>query len=128
MHIQPRDLSRQARDFYRKLKLHPAAFLGCESITFLRTYMDGMVTADRLFNGTKNVIIPDGFTEFIEWYYGDDTQADGYACVLKAEGDERTALYKWLDLLDEFLKGLDYEPVGTIEQLKKLEEYRRKHK
>ena len=46
--------------------------------------------------------------------------------MLKAEGDENAALYKWLDLLDEFLKGLDYEPVGTIEQLKKLEEYRKK--
>ncbi|MBP1534412.1 MAG: hypothetical protein J6I46_04415 [Ruminococcus sp.] len=126
MHIQPRDLSNEARKFYRMLKLRPAVFLGCESITFLRTYMDGMVTADRLFNGTRNVIIPDGFTEFIEWYYGDDTNLDGYACVLKAEGDEKKALYKWFDLLDDFLKGLDYEPIGTIEQLKKLEEYRKK--
>lgn len=126
MHIQPRDLSQEARNFYRMLKLRPAVFLGCESITFLRTYMDGMVTADRMFNGSRNVIIPDGFTEFVEWFYGDNTNPDSFACVLKAEGDEKTALSKWLDLLDQYLQGLDYEPIGTIEQLKKLEEYRKK--
>ncbi|WP_294489910.1 hypothetical protein [uncultured Ruminococcus sp.] len=118
-----KDISSVTRYFYRKLKLHPTAFLGSESITFLRTFMDGMVMSDSLFSGNRHVIIPDGFTEFVEWFYGDKTERDTFALVLKNEGDEKAAFYKWFDLLDDFLKGLDREPIGTIEQLKKLEEY-----
>ena len=117
------DLPYAVRNFYRKLKLHPTAFLGSESITFLRTFMDGMVMSESLLNGRRNVIIPDGFTEFVEWFYGDKMERDTFALVLKNEGDEKAAFYKWFDLLDDFLKGLDREPIGTIEQLKKLEEY-----
>jgi hypothetical protein len=32
--------------------------------------------------------------------------------VLKAEGDEKKALDKWFSLLDEYLKGLGYEPIS----------------
>ena len=116
MVYKDRDISPEARKFYRMLREKPALFLGCECITFLRTYMDGMLTADRLFNGTKNIIIPYGFTDFVEWYYGDNTCQDCFECVLKAEGDEKAALEKWFSLLDEYLKGLGYEPIGITKK------------
>ena len=96
MVYKDRDISPEARKFYRMLKAKPEQFLGCECITFLRTYMDGMVTADRLFNGTKNIIIPYGFTDFIEWYYGDNTCQDCKGS--SGQGSESHCVRSWIPL------------------------------
>lgn len=126
MDSKPKDISPDVRELLKKLKARPAVFLGNENISKFAAFIDGM-NIYRLFfdKDSERVFIPDGFNEYVAERYGIcQTPLDSFGLVQKDEPDESAALFKWFDLLDEYLISLGYELLGKREDI--LEELRNK--
>lgn len=124
MDSKPKDISPDVRELLKKHKSKPAVFLGNENISKFAVFIDGM-NMYRLFfdKDSERVFIPEGFNEYAASRYGIcQTPLNSFGLVQKDESDESAALFKWFDLLDEYLISLGYEPLGKREDI--LEELR----
>ena len=118
MDNRPRDISPDVREFYKLLKARPGAFIGSESLNALWHFINGITYCnDILDKNTQRVIVPDGFTKFVEKYYGEHYTFNHFHYVLHYEKDDKKALYKWFELFDEYLAALGYEPIGKREDI-----------
>ena len=119
MDSKPKDISLDVRELLKKVKARPAVFLGNENISKFAAFIDGM-NMYRLFfdKDSERVFIPDGFNEYVAERYGIcQTPLNSFGLVQKDEPDESAALFKWFDLLDEYLTSLGYEPLGKREDI-----------
>ena len=119
MESNPRDISPEIREFFEKLKLRPGMYFGSQTIYHLRNYIWGMQNALSLYYEPDEipVVIPEGFKGFIDERYFDEENRggpmDSFYKVLELEGfNEETALFRWFEILDEYLVSLGYEPIG----------------
>ena len=118
MDTKPRDISPDVREFLRLLKSRPGMYLGKESLNALWHFLNGIIFYKDAFDkGSDRVIIPDGFTDFVEKYYGEHWTFNHFHYVLHFENDDKKALFKWFELLDEYLISLGYEPLGKREDI-----------
>ena len=119
MESKPKDISPEIREFFEKLKLRPGMYFGSQTIYHLRNYIWGMQNALSLFYKQDEipVVIPEDFKDFIDERYNDEENRggpmDSFYKVLELEGfNEETALFRWFEILDEYLVSLGYEPIG----------------
>ena len=118
MESKPKDISPEIRKFLEKLKIRPGMYMGKQDIYHLRSYILGMENALSLYYEPDEVpvVIPEGFKNFIDERYFDEENRGGSMDssfkVLELEGfNEETALFRWFEILDEYLVSLGYEPI-----------------
>ncbi|MBO4865254.1 MAG: hypothetical protein J5582_01605 [Ruminococcus sp.] len=128
MYSRPKDISPEVREHLKLMKARPGMYIGSVSLTKLWHFIDGMKFYSQVFDKDPGrVIIPEGFNEFAAERYGENLNAhNSFSMVLKEEKDERAALFRWFDLLDEYLVSLGYEPLGEREKI--FEEFRNRHR
>lgn len=124
MKDRPKDISKEARYFYKWCRSRPGIFLGSNSIRFLMHFIDGWILGqcklvdDKMVRSEDApVIIPDGFYEYIDKYYGKNLSRNAFntfSYVEYVEDDKENAIFKWFDLLEDYLVSLGYDPIGRI--------------
>ena len=117
MDIKPNDISPEMREFYKWLRGRPGMWIGKNEINNLNVFMNGMrCCADIFLKGNEApVLIPEGFDEYVENYYGERMDFNSFSFVEYFEKDSKNAIDKWFELLDEYLVLLGYEPIPKVE-------------
>ena len=113
MDNRPEDISPEMREFYTRLRRRPGMFTGSDEIHDLNVFMQGMRSCADTFFGEdeEHVLIPEGFTEYVEAYYGEHRNFNSFMYVEHLEKDSKNAIAKWFELLDSYLISLGYEPI-----------------
>ena len=116
MENKPRDISPEMREFYKWLRGRPGMYIGSNNIRDLNVFMQGMRSCATTFikENEKPVFIPEGFTEYVEAYYGEHMSLNSFSFVEILEKDSKNAIAKWFELLDSYLISLGYDPIPKI--------------
>lgn len=117
MDNRPSDISPKMREFYKWLRGRPGMWIGSNEIHDLHVFMNGMSTcASKFFSDEERpVLIPEGFNEYVEAYYGEHRTFNSFSFVEHLEKDNNDAIAKWFELLDSYLTSLGYEPIPRID-------------
>lgn len=109
------DISPEMREFYKWLRGRPGMWTGSNEIHDLNVFMQGMTTGAKIFlKEEEPVIIPEGFTGYVENYYGERMNFNSFSFVEHLEKDSKNAIAKWFELLDDYLVSLGYEPIPQM--------------
>ena len=116
MKTRPEDISPEMREFYKGLKGRPGMYIGSNDIHDLNVFMQGMnICVNKFFDeNEKPVLIPEGFTEYVEDYYGEHMTFNSFSFVEHLESEPDKGIAKWFELLDSYLISLGYEPLPEI--------------
>ena len=81
MNTKPEDISPKMREFYKWLRGRPGMFIGSNYIHDLNVFMQGMKSCASAFFDEKEkpVLIPEGFTKYVEDYYGEHMSFNSFS-------------------------------------------------
>lgn len=116
-HLKPKDITPQEREIYSYVKSFPGLALGCSvGLSSLEAMSFGYITA--LSNtGAKaeRVFVPEGFVDYvIAKLHGKKALKEPHGifnAIRLVEKDEKKGLSMYIQLLDEYLVQLGYEPI-----------------
>ena len=93
-------------------------WIGSNEIHDLNTFMQGMISCANVFfeEDEKPVLVPEGFNEYVEAYYGKHMNFKSFTFVEYLEKVQTDHIAKWFELLDSYLISLGYEPIQKIDQ------------
>lgn len=116
MYNKPGDISPEMRDFYKWLRGRPGMWIGSNKIHDLNVFMSGMKSSAYLFlkGDEEPVLIPEGFNEYVEAYYGEHMSFNSFSFIEHFEKEPEKCIAKWFELLDSYLVSLGYEPIPEI--------------
>lgn len=116
MNTKPEDISPKMREFYKWLRGRPGMFIGSNDIHDLNVFMQGMKSCASAFFDEKEkpVLIPEGFTKYVEDYYGEHMSFNSFSFVEHLDNETNNGIAKWFELLDSYLISLGYEPIPEI--------------
>ena len=114
----PRDISPIAREFYSACRSTYLMYIPRPDLEMLRIFTNGWrwgmadyFDESVLYPREAPVMLPDGFDEFVQAHYQQRSTNLCFHVIRRMEEDEKTAFYKFFELLDEYLVSLGYEPL-----------------
>ena len=107
------DISPEVRRFLERMKGRPGMYIGSKKISDLQTFIQGMACHNDLVGRSLSpYILPQEFETFVlEHCENSSASMRSFWNVLQKEEDEENALFKWFELLDEYLISNGCKPI-----------------
>ena len=108
-----KDITREERELLTRLRERPGIYLGTESLYALDQFIHGYQAASLLHYLHDVRLIPEEFQDFVEDYYfiRSGTPMRWSTLILQHQPDDRKALEKFWELLNEYLVSVDCEEI-----------------